>query len=208
MRPHYTLTTAATTEPLTLGQVTSHVRIDSNDDLEYLQDLIAVAREYVDSITGRVSIQSTWKVTAPSWHAMINGDDNRLWIPSRNVYAMPLYRTPLVSVSSVKYYAPDASSQTTIASTEYNVITGTEPGIVQFKDAPPSVDDRPDAVEINFVAGYADSCATPPGLKHAQKMIVAHLYENRLPVSFASFSNLPFSLYALLEDQKVGGWIA
>lgn len=209
MRPHYSLVTASATEPLTIEQASEHVRIDSNDDLVYLESLIGVAREYVEAVTGKVSTLATYKLVAPSWHSLINGDDNRLTIPARNIYSIPVYRTPLVSVTSIKYYPPNTESQTTISASDYRVITTTEPGIIQFKESPPSVEDRPDAIEIVFVAGYADSCNTPPGLKHAQKMLVAHWYEQRVPVSTGgSVNEIPFTLKTLIENQKVGGWIA
>lgn len=209
MRPHYSLVTAGQVEPLTIEQATEHVRIDSNDDLAYLQALIAVAREYVESVTGIVGLKSTWKVVAPSWHALIHGDDSKLSIPSRNVYAIPLFRAPLVSVSSIKYYTNGSESQTTITASDYRVITDTTPGMVQFIDSPPNVEDRPDAIEITFIAGYADQCSAPAIWRHAQKLIVAHLYENRVPVNIGNIVNeLPFTLKTMLEQQKIGGWVA
>ena len=208
MRPHYSVVTAAVSEPLTLDQATDHVRIDSNDDLAYLNSLVSVAREYVDGVTGKVSVQTTFKVVAPSWHALINGYDEALVIPQRNIYSIPIFRAPLVSVSSVKYYPPSTETLTTVTSTDYRVITGTEIGYVQFKETPPEHEDRPDAVQIEFIAGYSAPCNVPPILAHAQKMLVAHLYENRLPAAFASVSEIPFTLKAMIENQKIGGWIA
>ena len=208
MRTHYSVVTAAQSEPLSLEQATEHVRIDSTDDLAYLNSLVSVAREYVDSVTGRVSVQTTFKLVAPSWHALINGSDEALVIPQRNIYSIPIFRTPLVSVSSVKYYPPNTETLTTVSTSDYRVITLTEIGYVQFKETPPAHEDRPDAVQIEFIAGYSDACNTPPVLAHAQKMLVAHLYENRVPAAFASVSEIPYSLKAMLENQKIGGWIS
>lgn len=208
MHPHYSIVTSATSEPLTLDQATDHVRIDSTDDLAYLNSLVSVAREYIDSITGRVSVSTTFKVVAPSWHALINGYDEALIIPQRNIYSIPVFRAPLVSVSSVKYYAPDSEDLTTVTSTDYRVIIGTEIGYVQFKETPPTHEDRPDAVQIEFVAGYSAPCNVPPILAHAQKMVVAHLYENRMPAAFSSVSEIPYTLKAMIENQKIGGWIS
>jgi uncharacterized phiE125 gp8 family phage protein len=208
MRPHYSIVSAAQTEPLTLEQASEHVRIDSTDDLAYLNSLVSVAREYVDSVTGRVSIQTTFKVVAPSWHALINGYDELINIPQRNLYSIPIFRAPLVSVSNVKYYPADTETLTTVSSSDYRVITLTEIGMIQFKETPPEHEDRPDAVQIEFIAGYSDSCNVPPILAHAQKMLVAHLYENRVPAAFASVSEIPFTLKTLIENQKIGGWIA
>ena len=208
MRTHYSVVTAAQSEPLSLEQATEHVRIDSNDDLVYLNSLVSVAREYVDSVTGKVSVKTTFKVVAPSWHALINGSDDALVIPQRNIYSIPLFRAPLVSVSSVKYYPPSTETLTTVSAGDYRVITLTDIGMVQFKETPPEHEDRPDAVQIEFIAGYSAPCNVPPVLAHAQKMLVAHLYENRMPAAFTSISEIPYTLKAMLENQKLGGWIA
>jgi len=209
MRPHYSVVTSAQTEPLTLEQATEHVRIDSTDDLAYLNSLVSVAREYVDSVTGKVSVQTTFKVVAPSWHALINGYDELIHIPQRNLYSIPIFRAPLVSVTSVKYYPPDTETLTTVSASDYRVITLTEIGFVQFKETPPEHEDRPDAVQIEFVAGYSDSSNTPAVLAHAQKMLVSHLYDMRAPIVNGSVSaEIPYSLKAMLENQKIGGWIS
>ena len=209
MRPHYTIAAKASPEPLSIDEMSAHVRIDSADDLEYLQALLEVAREFVDGATGRVSGLSTWDVVAPSWHALIHGDDEQVIIPGRNVYSIPIFRAPLVSVTSVKYYAPDDEALTTVSSSDYRVITGTQPGIVQFKAAPPAVEDRPDACQIRFVAGYGDPADIPPGHRHAVKMVLAHFYENRVPISMGgSMNQIPFTLQTLIDQQKIGGWIA
>jgi uncharacterized phiE125 gp8 family phage protein len=198
MRPHYSLTTAPNTEPVTLAQVTAHVRVDSADDQEYITDLIPVGREYVDSITGRVSVQSTWMVTAATWADLFE----------LSCDTAKLYRTPLVSVASVKFYAPDAATLTTMPTTDYRVITGYEPGMIQFIGDLPSVHERMDAIQITFVAGYGYD-ETPAILKHAVKMVVANLYENRVPViTGMTATELPQSLNNLIQNQRVGGWFA
>lgn len=209
MRPHYSIVTGPASEPLTFAQASEHVRIDSTDDQTYVEALIPVAREYVDQVTGRVSITSTWKVVAPSFRALVTGDDTRGEIDWRNPWAIPLLRTPLSSVTHIKYYPPDTETQTTISSADYRVITGTEPGMVQFLESPPNVEDRPDAVEIQFVAGHAASTDMLPQHLHAIKMLVAHLYENRIPASFGSVaSEIPMSTRAMLENIKVKGWVS
>jgi uncharacterized phiE125 gp8 family phage protein len=191
-RPFYSLVTAPETEPVIYDEAAEHLRVDSEADASYIDGLIAVAREYVDSITGRVSATSTWKLTCAGWHELL----------TRGSDIVRLERTPLVSVSHVKYYTDDVL--TTLDSAEYRVITAAEPGMIQFHGETPSVDDRPDALQITFVAGYTAPEETPPGLRHAIKMLVAHLYENRLPVAFASCQEIPFTLQSLIANQKTG----
>jgi hypothetical protein len=72
----------------------------------------------------------------------------------------------------------------------------------------PEVDDRADAIQIAFIAGQPDGCAAPAGWKHSVKMLVAHLYEERKPVAFASCSDIPYTLTALIESQRMEGRFA
>jgi len=111
-------------------------------------------------------------------------------------------------VQSIRYYAPDSDTLTTMSADDYIVVTTTEPGVIQIKCDLPPLDARPDAIQILFTAGYSSPDFIPPGLKHAIKMMAAHLYEQRTPVAFASPSEVPFGLRNLIESQKVGGWSA
>ena len=194
MRPQYSTTVAPHSEPITLAQASDHLRVDSTDDQSYISDLISVAREYFDSVTGRASAETTYLLTAESWGGLFN-------CPS--TYEIPIFRTPLASVSSVQYYAPDATTLTTMATTDYRVVTGAEPGRIQLVSSPPSVDDRIDAIQITFIAG--NNC--PPAMsKHAIKMLTANYYDQRAPIAFASTTEIPYTLKSLIENQKIGGY--
>lgn len=200
MRPQYSISAQPNSEPIALNQASEHLRVDSTEDQTYIRDLISVAREYFDALTGRSSATTSYVLTAETWEDLFCQTGR---INNTSAYVIPLYRTPLLTVESIKYYAPDASSLTTINAGDYRVITGAEPGMIQFKDSPPSVDDRIDAIQIAFTAG--SDCA-PAMCKHAIRMLVAHFYENRTPIAFASSSEIPFTLKSLIENQKIGGF--
>lgn len=198
MRPQYVQITQPDSEPITYDQASEHLRVDSTDDQAYIEALIPVAREYVEAITGRVTIQSGWRITAESWTSLF----------SCFYYRARIYRAPLVSVESIKYWDATTETQLTMDPAAYRVVTGAEPAILQIIDAPPSLMDRPDAIEIEITAGYEDAEAVPAMMKHAIKMMVAHFYEQRVPVAFASSAPIPYTLQALMENTKVGGWAA
>jgi len=200
MRPHYSITAQPDAEPITLAQASEHLRVDSTEDQAYISDLIPVAREYFDALTGRASAIATYVMTAETWEDLFYQIGR---IENTSAYVIPIYRTPLLSVTSVKYYAPDADTLTTMSASDYRVITTAEPGMIQLKNSPPSVDDRIDAIQITFTAGT--DCA-PAMSKHAIRMLVAHFYENRAPVAYASTYEIPFTLKALIENQKIGGF--
>jgi len=209
MRPQYSISIAPTSEPITLAQASDHLRVDSTEDQSYINDLIPVAREYFDAVTGRSSALATYVLTAGTWEDLFNPSrrqsnqrDYADQVTEYNGYVIPIYRAPLVSVDSVKYYAPSSESLTTMSASEYRVVTGAEPGRIQLVNAPPAIDDRIDAIQITFKAGVN---AVPAMSKHAIKMLVANFYEQRTPISFASASEIPYTLKTMIEAQKIGG---
>lgn len=197
-RPHYSVVNPPAMEPITRDDAALHVRVDSPEDFVYLDALIGVAREYIEGLTGRVAVLSDLLVVASSWDALTGGCGTFIRI----------FRTPLVSVTSVKYFAPDSETLSTMATGDYRVITTLEPGVVQITGDMPSVEDRPDAIQIAFKAGSASPCDSPPMLRHAIKMVVAHLYEQRVPIAFAQSYELPHTLNALISNLKLSGWSA
>lgn len=196
MRPQYTILAAPASEPVTASQMMAHSRVDSEDDLATLEALISVAREYVDAVTGRVSVAHTFRLTAATWPDLLEGEPSTARI----------YRAPLVSVQSVSYYAPGSSTLTVMDAAAYRVVTGYEPGMIQFLGTLPVLDDRPDAIRIDITAGHSPA---PPAMhRHAVKLLTAHLYEQRTPLAFSSVADLPYSLTTLIQAQKIAGWSA
>jgi len=196
MRPQYTILAAPASEPVTAEQMMAHSRVDSEDDLATLEALISVAREYVDAVTGRVSVAHTFRLTAATWADLLEGE----------LSTARIYRAPLVSVQSVSYYAPGSSTLTVMDAAAYRVVTGYEPGLIQFLGTLPILDDRPDAIRIDITAGHS---AAPAMHRHAVKMLAAHLYEQRLPAVIGNIVNiLPYGLSNLIESQKIAGWSA
>lgn len=197
MRPHYVQTVTPASEPITYDQACQHLRVDSSDDQAYIEALIPVARQHVEDLTGRCFISSTWQCTADSWHALTDG---------RCTDRFTLGRSPLLTVSSIKYYDSTTEQLTTMDAADYRVVTATEPGTVQIPDSFPSVMDRPDAIQITFTAGYPNANSIPAPHRHAVKLVVSHLYEQRVPIAFAQAYEIPHTLRALLENSKIGGW--
>ena len=206
MRPQYTPLTSPAAEPISVQQACDHLRIDSNDDLAYIGDLIPVAREYFDSMTGRASAEIQYQLTASTWADLFDQTPTEaLKSVPRDKYSILLFRTPLVSVESVKYYAQGATVLTTMSANDYRVVTTAQPGILQLIVDPPAIEDRVDAIQITFTAG--NDC--PPAMsKHAIRMLTAHFYEQRTPVAFTSVAEIPFTLRAIIDNQRIRGHFA
>lgn len=196
MRPHYSTLSRPIPEAIDYAAAADHLRVDSAADISYIEALIAVACDYVGDVTGRIGTLTSMLCVADSWASLTGSINHNL---------IKIGRAPLVSVTSIKYYAPDATALTTLSTDDYRVITTTDLGMLQPVDTWPDVDDRPDAIQITFVAGHSDSNPAPATWKHAAKMLVAHLYEERKPVAFTSCQEIPFTLKNLIEHNRMEG---
>lgn len=183
------LTSAPSVEPLSLSDAKTHCRVDTTDDDTYITALITVARKYVERRTKRALITQTWEYVMDDFPAHFD---------------VPL--PPLQSVTSITYTDTNGDSQT-LASSYYTVDTYSEPArIVEAvgKDWPSTYDDV-NVVKVTFVAGYGDAASdVDVDLIHAIKMLVAHWYEFREPVTdVGSVNNIPYSVEALLSPHIV-----
>lgn len=198
MTQNYQTTSQPASEPVTYAQAADHLLVDSDDDETYITALISVARRYLENATGRVGIQSTMRMTQGKWA------NHSCGYP-----VVELRRSPLVSVTSVSYYPSGSEVLTTLDAGNYRVITNTTPPSVQVYQNLPALEDRPDAVQVVFVAGHASSATVDQMMIHAIKLMVGHLYENRYPVNIGgSIGELPFSLRCLIENLKISGMVA
>ena len=195
MRVHYTRTVAPTSEAISVDEAVRHLQLAVGDDNSYIQTLIGVARDVSENATGRAVMTSTWLGVMACWPACD---------------AIPLTVGPLTSVSSVKYYAEGETNLTTVDPSNYVVSTSTNPAMVVFTDDfdAPVLANRPDAVQVTFIAGSANPSLVPPSLKHAMRVLIRHYYDHPDAVTNASFTELPFGVRHLLESNRISGWVA
>ena len=183
---------------------------DAEDDL--LASFISVARETVENFTNLALISQAWKYTAHRWPDRTHGyfrnyryaDDWRI---------IELCPSPLIAVQSVKYYPADGTAQIDFDQAKYVVVTTARPGsaVLAYGESWPALCDRPDAIEVNFTAGYASAAAIPAALINALKLVLSYLYDNRGAVATNSPAELMDAIPAakhLLISQRVGGFIA
>lgn len=169
--------TEPTVEPITLAEARSHLRLEAtgspaaHEDDDYVTALIQAAREKVEIDTGRALVQRTMRLRVNTW-------DYEICLP----YA------PLLSVTSVEYYDNDGTLQT-LSTSIYDVVTDETPGKIRraYNQSWPLHRSQENAIQITYVAGYADDGASPTdyranipaALKQAMYLIIGDLYENR-----------------------------
>lgn len=169
---------APAAELLTLTEVKAHLRINNTKSDTWLTTAIALATAMVDGDHGhprRALITQTWNLTLRDWPiASKHAPDYLTRIP------LPL--PPLQSVTHVKYYDADNIQQTLSSDLYRVVIEGTDGGRIEQANTAtwPAVYDRPDAIEIRFVAGYGDAAsAVPVPIKHAMLLAIGDQWANR-----------------------------
>lgn len=153
---------------------------DLEDDL--LEGIITAARMQAEQYQKRQLIEATYKLTLPCFSC-----------------AIPLLIHPVQSITSVKYY--DTSNvQQTLDSSVYILDTDQKPAVLRlaYNQTYPSTYARPSAVEITFVAGYADETEVPAATKQAILMLAGTLYEYRNSVSEVNLNELK-AVKALLD---------
>lgn len=173
------------TEPITVAEAKTHLRVDGASEDIYIGALITAAREYVERVTGRALGTQTWDVWFDDF-----ADE------------MELPRPPLASVTSITYTDVDGNSQTATGSL-YTVDTAQVPGRVYlaYNQTWPSTQSIRKAVKIRYVAG---SSTPPKTLEQAMLLLVATWYENRESVIVGTNAmTIPHAVDMLLAPYKV-----
>lgn len=101
-----------------------------------------------------------------------------LWLDGFQTYTFETY--PL-TVTSVKYYQPDADSLTTLSTDDWYITkTSDKKQNLVIKNTPASVEtDRADVVQVTATLGYASASAIPTPIVQAVKLQLSDMYERR-----------------------------
>lgn len=162
------LVTAATSGPITLAQVKSHVRISHTDEDASIELMIDAAIALVDGYGGILRtalIEQTWQQDFSAFP----------------VCEFRLALGQLISVTHIKYYDTDNSLQT-LSTSVYAAFNDANGPYFKLNDGQswPSTFTREDAVRVTWKAGFGTTADyVPADIRHAMLMLVGHWYENR-----------------------------
>ncbi len=197
--PSLKLVTPPPIEPITLADAKAHLRVSSTDEDALITSLIVAARAMTEAATKRALIRQTWDWTLdrfPAW------------------FEVPL--PPLQSVLAINYL-DTANTPQVVDPTTYIVDANLDQGRINLNYARVWPWSFPviNAVTVRFVAGYPSdggspedlTANVPPMLKHAMKMVVGHLYENRELVS-QSRTRGGFEIMPMAWQALIGPYIA
>jgi len=183
------LVTAPASEPVTATELRTHLRVDSTElpDGE-ANSLIVEARQMIEDQTGLAFISQSWRLSIDRWP----GGQEAWWDGVRQMAISELYsagqitslalpRWPLASITSVTVYDEDSNSEAVTIADTFDIDTYQVPGRLTLKRGStwPIALRANNAIQIVYVAGYANAAAVPATMKRALKSMAAFLYTNR-----------------------------
>ena len=181
--------TAAASPVYTTAQMKTFLKVDVSDDDTLIDNLIEAATESCQIYTNQYFINTVVTQYSDNW---------------KEFYS--LYKSPVVSITHVKYYDSDDAQQT-LASSNYvldNISKPARIGVSVTGDLP-NLSTRINAVEVKYTVGYGTaSTDDPEGIRAAIGLTCANWYENRQSViTGRTATELPLSSQYLLNQYKV-----
>ena len=150
-------------EPITLADAKWHLRLDHDRDDRLIEGLIGAARRHIEAETGIAIITQAWRLYLDDWPV------DR---------CIRLRRHPVRRIETATAFDADGVAQD-VPGDRLRLDTVSRPARILVSDAVP-MGSAPNGIEIEFVAGLADSPPeVPDDLVRAVHMLVASWYEFR-----------------------------
>lgn len=188
---------APAVEPVSLAEAKLHLRVDIDDDDTLIEALIVAAREHAEHLTGRALITQTWRRVLPGFPC--SGGAIELGMP------------PVGAIEQITYVDTDGALQT-LADTLYALDGTTVRGSVYSVDGaawPATSRVLPDAVKVQFVAGYgAAGTDVPSAIRQWLLLNIGAGYRNREAFAAGvSVAELPNRFTDALLDRYRAWWL-
>ncbi len=160
------------TEPVTLEETKTFLRVDNTLEDGFISTLVKAARLHIEGTTGRAMIAQTWRVISDGW-------------PTDSTIILPV--APLISISSITAYDIDGIP-VSLALAQFQPETDTYPARIflprKIADAPALREHN--GIEIDYVAGFGSEASdVPADLRHALLSLVGYWFEHRDAVVIA-----------------------
>lgn len=193
-RSHW-VSVAPSVEPVSVSEAKRNCDVDYADRDADFERWIKEARAQVELDSRRALINQTHVLTLDAF-------------PSCDGIELPF--PPLSSVSSLKYYDTTGTQQTW-DSGNYTVDTARTPGVVFVDEHDsiswPSIQDRRNAVEVTYIAGYGSAASDiPESAKNAILLLVKHRFEHPEMWTMESLSEVPDSYRWIISGLRWGSY--
>lgn len=155
--------TPANSTPVTLDEVKRHLRIDTDDEDVYLQDLIQASTNHLEAVSGLKLLTQTWRQFFDT-------------PPADNLLETSL--APVQSVLEMRIYDQNGDAKL-IDLTNVELDTVSVPVRLWIQENLASY--KPiNGIEIDFLVGFGDlPMDIPDSIRRALLLLIAHAYEFR-----------------------------
>ena len=185
----YKVVTPATANPLTLTEAKTHLKVDTTADDTFITNLIKSATSSAQEYTNRFFIATTIQQYGDKWEDISN-----------------LFKSPVASVTHVKYVDPDGTLQT-LSTDVYFVDDVNKPARIGLKpnQSFPEIIDRLNAIYVEYVVGIAAGPdEVDEGIRQALLLTIGNWYQNRQAVVTGTIATeLPMNAKFLLDQYKI-----
>lgn len=167
------LVTAPSSEPVSLNEQKTHLRIDGDEDDAYIAACIVAARTWIEGQTHRAMVTQTWDYGI-DYNWPLRDGFRRIDFPLN-----PVADQTSPETITITYVDTNGTSQS-LASTQFKLANRAHNSyIVPAYDVEwPDIRSQPDAITVRFVAG-STVALTPIDLKQAVMILAAQFYEER-----------------------------
>jgi uncharacterized phiE125 gp8 family phage protein len=177
--------TAPAVTPVTLAEAKLHLRVDDDDTAldDEITRAIEAATGHLDGrtgILGRALVTQKWRQFSSFW-------------PASRVFDLAL--APVASIEQVALRLADGT-EIVLDPSGYRLLSGNtaQPKLLlPVATALPALAQDPDAIAIDYVAGYGDAAAVPSELKSAILLMVGDLYRYRGTATLGQAMAIPMT---------------
>ena len=184
----FKVVTPATSNPITLTEAKTHLKVDTTADDTFITNLIRSATSSAQEYTNRFFIATTIQHVGDKWEDISN-----------------LFKSPLLSVTNIKYVDTSGSEQT-LNTDIYFVDDVNKPARIGLKpnQSFPEIIDRLNAVKVNYVVGNESADDVDEAIKQALLLTIGNWYQNRQAVVTGTIATeLPMNAKFLLDQYKI-----
>lgn len=175
------IVTPPAAEPLTAEEAKAWLRLDGGAEDALVAALIAAARGAVEAACGRLLLARNFRWRLDAW-------------PRGSALRLPV--SPVIAVTSVTVITEQGA--TDVPAADWMLATASDPPRLVFLRPPPVPAPPADGIAIAGRAGLAETPgALPEPLRHALRMTLAALWENRGDAAVSAA--VPPAAQALLE---------
>jgi uncharacterized phiE125 gp8 family phage protein len=196
---HYARTVAPTVEPVSLQEAKAHLRVNFTDDDALIAIYIKTAVAWLegsgiarDGVLGGVMVNQTWRLAVDG--PTISG-------------VIPIEHGPVISITEIRAIKDGVATVWPATNYRLGRDGSTAFVILSSTGSWPDRDDREDALQITYLAGYGEAPADVPApLRAAIMLMVGHFYANReAGASGRELVEIPFGVAELIAPYRALG---